>query len=357
MATHAYSSGAASGAESVEKTPVVKVEHAQLFAPVNASSAASLASTAVHQQTSGESSSESAAVMSDDSDAKFTEKKPAPKRSRVVKNANRSTKSKARPGLRKGKWTDEESKYATQLTHYFKEGLLPIERGTMLRLYLSQKLNCEPMRITKKFTGVECIGKQVFRPCSPTPESRVRLMQAQLELVALEAAFIKKVKENHEEAPGSSNSVSSSDDADSTSLLQLGRQPLATPTRLSHSGHTSSSHSTDDDEGFTSDSSSASSPSCARVASSILKKPQGDEAADSANAVGLLLDFFYKANSRKDEAMAAPSVECATSGSDSDSVANSPTKRIRALSISAHDSSSSFVKRSRVGSISLTTVQ
>ncbi|OWZ04650.1 hypothetical protein PHMEG_00023412, partial [Phytophthora megakarya] len=117
-------------------------------------------------------------------------KKITPKRTRTPKLSSRSTKSKARPGLRKGKWTEEESRYASQLTNYFKEGLLPLERGTMLRLYLSQKLNCEPMRITKKFTGGECIGKQVFRPCSPTPESRVKIMQAQLELVTLEAAFI-----------------------------------------------------------------------------------------------------------------------------------------------------------------------
>ncbi|GLE06038.1 hypothetical protein PINS_up015249 [Pythium insidiosum] len=122
-----------------------------------------------------------------------TKKSPG-RRSRAVKNPNRSTKSKARPGLRKGKWTEEEERYAAQLTMYFKEGLLPIARGTMLRLYLSQKLNCEPMRITKKFTGGECIGKQVFRPCSPTPEAKVRRMQAQLELVALEAAFIKRLK-------------------------------------------------------------------------------------------------------------------------------------------------------------------
>lgn len=275
-----------------------------------------------------------------------SDKTTVPKRARAVKNSNRSTKSKARPGLRKGKWTDEESRYATQLTNYFKEGLLPIERGTMLRLYLSQKLNCEPMRITKKFTGGECIGKQVFRPCSPTPESRVRLVQAQLELVALEAAFIKKLKENREEAPGDNESGSN---AESGSLKY----------RLSSSKNRNSGISSDDD-GFTSESSTSSPRSFSRH--SILKKAasgmaKGEDDADNANAVGLLLDFFYKANrNEKSNGAAKCSTESASVSQsfESDSPANSPTKRIRALSISSYVNDDSLAKRSRVGS--LTTV-
>ncbi|KAF1315234.1 hypothetical protein FI667_g16123, partial [Globisporangium splendens] len=279
-------------------------------------------------------------------------KKAVSKRTRVVKNSNRSTKSKARPGLRKGKWTDEESRYATQLTNYFKEGLLPIERGTMLRLYLSQKLNCEPMRITKKFTGGECIGKQVFRPCSPTPESRVRLMQAQLELVALEAAFIKKLKENREEAPGS---MDDNDSGSNTSHKKRG----------SKSGNNGGS-SSEDDEGFTSDSSTSSSPSFGHKASSSTKNASSakneEDDADNANAVGLLLDFFYKANrnEKSDIATKCSSSLAVDSGDDrslaNDSIANSPTKRIRALSISNYVGDDSLTKRSRVGSLTTATV-
>jgi hypothetical protein len=32
-----------------------------------------------------------------------------------------------------------------------------------LRTFLSKLLNCDPMRISKKFVGSNCIGKQVFR--------------------------------------------------------------------------------------------------------------------------------------------------------------------------------------------------
>ncbi len=35
--------------------------------------------------------------------------------------------------------------------------------GTTLRTFLSKLLNCDPMRISKKFVGQNCIGKQVFR--------------------------------------------------------------------------------------------------------------------------------------------------------------------------------------------------
>ncbi|TYZ64182.1 hypothetical protein PybrP1_006329 [[Pythium] brassicae (nom. inval.)] len=303
--------------------PEPELEPSQTSTQANTAGAIEPLRTVAMQQEAGELTVERD-LTTLDSDAMKGKKAPV-KRVRPVKNANRSTKSKARPGLRKGKWTDEESRYATQLTYYFKEGLLPIDRGTMLRLYLSQKLNCEPMRITKKFTGVECIGKQVFRPCHATPESRVRMMQAQLELVALEAAFVKKLKENREEVPGAA------DDNDCSSAAESG--PAARPARGS---------SSDEDDGFTSDSSSSSSPAFARVGS-LLKKPSAlagaatpDEDADSANAVGLLLDFFHKANRNE------------TKRADASSVANSPTKRIRALSISNYVPDESLTKRSRV---------
>jgi hypothetical protein len=71
---------------------------------------------------------------------------------------------KSRPQLlRRGKWTTEEEEYASRLIHLFKSGLLPLTDGTTLRNFLSKLLNCDPMRISKKFVGNNCIGKQVFR--------------------------------------------------------------------------------------------------------------------------------------------------------------------------------------------------
>ncbi len=67
------------------------------------------------------------------------------------------------PPLRRGKWTAEEEAYANRLIQEFKAGLLPLTDGTTLRTFLSKLLNCDPMRISKKFVGNNCIGKQVFR--------------------------------------------------------------------------------------------------------------------------------------------------------------------------------------------------
>lgn len=47
----------------------------------------------------------------------------------------------------------------------FNAGLLKLdecERGITLRAYLAEKLQCDPMRITKKYTGAACLGKRVY---------------------------------------------------------------------------------------------------------------------------------------------------------------------------------------------------
>ena len=71
-----------------------------------------------------------------------------------------SSKGKvAEPALRRGKWTSEEECYAVRLISEFRQGLLPLTDGTTLRTFLSKLLNCDPMRISKKFVGQNCIGK------------------------------------------------------------------------------------------------------------------------------------------------------------------------------------------------------
>ncbi|CAM9788810.1 unnamed protein product, partial [Phaeothamnion confervicola] len=72
-----------------------------------------------------------------------------------------ATKKRKASGLRRGKWTSEEEGYANRLIQEFKCGLLPLQDGTTLRTFLSIMLNCDPMRISKKFVGPNCIGKQV----------------------------------------------------------------------------------------------------------------------------------------------------------------------------------------------------
>ena len=64
--------------------------------------------------------------------------------------------------LRSGKWLPEEEEYADALIQLFEQGhLTDCENGTTLRAYLSGKLHCAPMRISKKYAGTG-IGKLVF---------------------------------------------------------------------------------------------------------------------------------------------------------------------------------------------------
>jgi hypothetical protein len=103
------------------------------------------------------------------------------------------------PPLRRGKWTAEEEAYANRLIQEFKAGLLPLTDGTTLRTFLSKLLNCDPMRISKKFVGGNCIGKQVFRRRTAdlnrlTPE---QIQQSRAELSELERRFLERVAQTN----------------------------------------------------------------------------------------------------------------------------------------------------------------
>jgi hypothetical protein len=98
--------------------------------------------------------------------------------------------------LRSGKWTPEEEMYANILIALFEEGRVDgfeqstegdsnkesseeekqppkfrITNGMTLRAYLSRKLFCSPMRISKKFAG-RGIGKLVYTSKSPSTYQR-----------------------------------------------------------------------------------------------------------------------------------------------------------------------------------------
>ena len=93
--------------------------------------------------------------------------------------------------LRRGKWTPEEEAYARAVICDFNSGYLDAPIGTTLRAYLSGKLECDPMRITKKFTKEESIGKKVFRP-APQHDAKVakEVEIAQVGLLILMLAFL-----------------------------------------------------------------------------------------------------------------------------------------------------------------------
>jgi len=107
---------------------------------------------------------------------------------------------------RKGKWTPEEEKYANFLVREFENGTVPdCENGNTLRAFLSRKLHCAPMRISKKFAG-KSIGKHVFIArisTSSTASSSFNyssnnndtLFANRIKLRELEQAFLKSISD------------------------------------------------------------------------------------------------------------------------------------------------------------------
>ena len=62
---------------------------------------------------------------------------------------------------RKGKWSVDEHKYANMMMKQFQHGALPLVDGLHLRGFVANLLQCDPLRITKKYAG-HAIGKQNF---------------------------------------------------------------------------------------------------------------------------------------------------------------------------------------------------
>jgi hypothetical protein len=101
----------------------------------------------------------------------------------------------------------EEEEYTSRIIHYFNTGLLTLPEGATLRSYLADKLNCDPMRITKKYAGASCLGRRVYhfhnRP-QPTV-SQIQLAKAELDL--LEQRFRQRVEEGRSGLPPPNTSL------------------------------------------------------------------------------------------------------------------------------------------------------
>lgn len=110
----------------------------------------------------------------------------------------------------------EEEEFTSRIIQHFSIGLLILPEGATLRSYLADKLNCDPMRITKKFTGACCLGRRVYHLRDRPQATHAEVALAQAELSHLEQRFRLRVEHDH-------------------SGLQLGRRPgilLAQPPNL-----------------------------------------------------------------------------------------------------------------------------
>ena len=100
---------------------------------------------------------------------------------------------------RSGKWTSEEESFANKLVLEFERGTLEdCEDGCTLRAYMARKLNCAPMRISKKFAG-RCIGKLVFNKKTSHPNTSHAFEYENSELHQLEDLY--KLSCNGDDGP------------------------------------------------------------------------------------------------------------------------------------------------------------
>lgn len=111
-------------------------------------------------------------------------------------------RTKPKRPLRRGKWTTEEESYVKKIIDDFSSGMLPVAAGTTLRSYLSEKLNCDPMRITKKFTGAACVGKRIFHPMEANSKNQEQITTAQETLKRLEANWLAKLEDQRQQEAG-----------------------------------------------------------------------------------------------------------------------------------------------------------
>ncbi|GMI05221.1 hypothetical protein TrLO_g13150 [Triparma laevis f. longispina] len=123
--------------------------------------------------------------------------------------------------LRRGEWALEEEQYVEKIIICFTKGTLDAPSGVTLRSYLSEKLNCDPMRISKKLQkGATTIGRRPY-PHQYTPINSNNLSEAEVRMDRIELKML-EMKWKTVDRPSTSIS----------SLLSVGtnvHQPVVVP--------------------------------------------------------------------------------------------------------------------------------
>eukprot|EP01138_Halocafeteria_seosinensis_P012144 gb/GECG01012412.1/.p1 GENE.gb/GECG01012412.1/~~gb/GECG01012412.1/.p1 ORF type:complete len:482 (+),score=49.54 gb/GECG01012412.1/:1-1446(+) len=105
---------------------------------------------------------------------------------------------------RSGKWTDYEIDFASQLISLFRVGLIRnLKPNTTLRAYVATALNCDPMRVSKKWPKEAALGKQVYVPKKdpnpPFASLEEEIAQAEHELDDMCLEFLEKFQDDLED--------------------------------------------------------------------------------------------------------------------------------------------------------------
>ena len=91
-------------------------------------------------------------------------------------------------------WTPEELAYAARVSDLYRRGVLPnCPEGITLRVLLAKLLNCQPMRVSKKYSG-EAWATHGKRPYTPARFRAAPDESALTELWALEQSFHRSLR-------------------------------------------------------------------------------------------------------------------------------------------------------------------
>lgn len=89
---------------------------------------------------------------------------------------------------------EEEEEYTTRVIHHFSSGLITLPEGKTLRTFLADKLQCDPMRITKKYAGASCLSKKIHSLCERPQFTPQEVEAARMEIERLEERFLLRLE-------------------------------------------------------------------------------------------------------------------------------------------------------------------
>jgi hypothetical protein len=120
--------------------------------------------------------------------------------------------------------TPEEEAYTYRLMACFALGLLDIAEGTTLRSFLAERLNCDPMHITKKIQGKSIIRRRSFAADFPFPDPHLHMQKVKLDLEQLRTRFIDKLLAPEDKENGDMPEASHAAEVATSSLRKRKRE-------------------------------------------------------------------------------------------------------------------------------------
>ncbi len=126
---------------------------------------------------------------------------------------------------RSGAWTSDEIAFVDIASCLFKQGCLPLRENTMLRQFLARLLDCHPMRLSKRFSKGNKVGK-----CFYKRSEHYCPRQADSNMV-----YIQQLAAELREIDDANSSYIIDSDSDTSADSSLGPSPHASPRARSDS--------------------------------------------------------------------------------------------------------------------------